>query len=120
MRSLILVAPLLLLAHAAAAQAIAVKEESPGLQSQAKISGDSALKIARARVPNSTMQSGEIEKEHGRLVYSFDFVVAGKPGIEEVQVDAVTGEVVAVEHEDAEDEAKEARENAKKPVPYKP
>ena len=108
MRPLLLATPFLLLTHAASAQAVVIKEESPGLMALAKITGDSALKVARKRVPNSTMTSGELEKEHGKLVFSFDLAVAGKPGIEEVQVDAVSGAIVSVEHESAEEEAKEA------------
>lgn len=118
MRFLLLAAPLLFLPQAASAQAVSIKEETPGLLAQAKITGDSALKLARKRVPNSTMKSGELEKEHGKLVFSFDLAVSGKPGIEEVQVDAVTGAIVSVEHESPEDEAKEARhehEKDKKP-----
>lgn len=118
MRFLLLAAPLLLLAGTASAQAVTIKEDTPGLMAQAKISGDSALKLAQKRVPNSTMKSGELEKEHGKLVFSFDLAVAGKKGIEEVQVDAVTGAIVSVEHESPEDEAKEAKhehEKDKKP-----
>lgn len=123
MRFLLIATPLLLLAHAASAQAVVIKEEAPGLLAQAKITGDSALKLARLRVPNSTMKSAELEKEHGKLVFSFDLAVAGKPGIEEVQVDAVSGAIVAVEHESPEEEAKEAKaehKDDKKPAPPKP
>ena len=42
------------------------------------------------------------------MVWSFDIKVAGKSGIEEVQVDALTGDVVNVEHESPKDEAREA------------
>jgi uncharacterized membrane protein YkoI len=120
-RSLTLVLPLILFARAVTAQTVAIKEDSPGLLAKAKIPGDSALKVALARVPSSTLKSGEIEKEHGKLVYSFDLAVAGKSGITEVQVDAVTGKVVAVEHESAEDEAKEyGKEKATKPDPSRP
>ena len=108
MRALYLLAGLTLVSEGLAAQSpVKVKEEAPGLLAQAKVSADSALKVALARVPNARMKSGEIEKENGKLVYSFDLVVAGKKGIEEVQVDAFTGQVVAVEHESAEEEAKE-------------
>jgi len=33
------------------------------------------------------------------LIWSFDLTVAGKPGVEEVEVDALTGKIVGVEHE---------------------
>jgi hypothetical protein len=31
-----------------------------------------------------------LEREHGKLIYSFDIRVPGKPGIEEVQVSAIS------------------------------
>jgi uncharacterized membrane protein YkoI len=114
LRALYLFAGLTLTAQVVAAQSeVKVKEESPGLLKQAKVTADSALKVALARVPNGKMKSGEIEREDGRLVYSFDLVVTGKKGIEEVQVDALTGRVVSVELETPEQEAEEAK--AQKP-----
>jgi uncharacterized membrane protein YkoI len=77
----------------------AYKREVPAaLLSQTKIREDSARAIALARVPG-TVTALELEREHGHLIWSFDLTVAGKPGIEEVNVDAVTGHVVSVEHE---------------------
>lgn len=119
MRAILLSSALLLIANGAAAQAVTVKEDAPGLLAQATLTPDSALKIALHRVPGSTMKEGEIEKEHGKLVYSFDLAVAGKSGIDEVQVDAKTGKVVSVEHESAAEEAREAKEEKDK-VPAKP
>jgi uncharacterized membrane protein YkoI len=87
---------------------------STALKARAKVSGDSAAKIALAQVPNGTLRSGEIEREKGKLIYSFDLAVAGKPGIEEVHVDAITGAVVSREHETAAQERKEARPAAAK------
>jgi uncharacterized membrane protein YkoI len=69
------------------------------LLSQAKISEDSARMVALARVPGSTVKALELEREHGLLIWSFDLAVAGKPGIEEVEVDALTGKIARVEHE---------------------
>jgi uncharacterized membrane protein YkoI len=60
---------------------------------------DSARKTASARVPGARLTSYELEREHGRLIYSFEFKVRGRPGVEEVNVDARSGEIVAVEHE---------------------
>jgi uncharacterized membrane protein YkoI len=69
----------------------AYKRDVPAeLLSQTKISEDSARAVAL-----------EVEREHGRLIWSFDLTVAGKPGIEEVEVDALTGKIVSVEHEDS-------------------
>ncbi len=69
------------------------------LLAQAKVTEDSARAVALARVPRGSVQGVELEHEHGRLVWSFDLALAGKPGIEEVTVDARTGKIVSVEHE---------------------
>ena len=69
---------------------------------------DSALVIAKATVPTGTVKAHELEREHGHLIYSFEFVVAGKSGIEEVNVDAMTGAVLAVEHEGPKAEHRES------------
>ena len=79
------------------------------LASQAKISKDSATKVALAQVSGGAVKSSELEKEHGKLIYSFDITVPGQTGIEEVNVSAIDGSVVAHEHEDAAKEANEAK-----------
>jgi uncharacterized membrane protein YkoI len=110
--SILLLVPALLSAQADTA----LKQESPGLLAQAKISVDSARAIARHRIPGGVIQSSELEREGGKLVYSFDLKVAGKKGTEEVLVDAITGRIVGVEHENAAAEAAEERaDSAKKP-----
>jgi uncharacterized membrane protein YkoI len=53
--------------------------------------------------------SAELEEEAGRLVYSFDIARKGQTGVEEVQVDARSGEVVSMKHETAKEEAAEAK-----------
>jgi len=62
---------------------IKVKEDKPGLLKRAKISPDSAIKLAAAAVPSGRITAGEIEEEKGKLIYSFDIKVPGKRGIEE-------------------------------------
>jgi uncharacterized membrane protein YkoI len=71
------------------------------LVAKAKISEDSARAVALRRVPGGTIQALELENEHGRLIYSWDIKVQGKPGITEVHVSALNGKVFAVEHEGA-------------------
>ncbi|MGA2787138.1 MAG: PepSY domain-containing protein [Verrucomicrobiota bacterium] len=78
------------------------------LMAQAKVSKDDAQKTALAKVPNSTVREAEIEKEHGKLVWSFDLTTPDTKDITEVNVDAITGDVVSVEKESAESEAKES------------
>lgn len=81
---------------------VTLKEESPGLTDRARISGDSAAKIALKRVPKGAIKSAELEVEDGRLVYSFDLSLPGVEGIEEVLVDAGTGRVISVDTKVAE------------------
>jgi uncharacterized membrane protein YkoI len=81
------------------------------LAGQAKITKEQAQKIALKRAPGN-VESGELEREHGKLVYSFDIRNA-KGTIDEVQVSAITGKVVRVEHETKQQEATEKRKESK-------
>ena len=87
---------------------------SAKLRAEAKVTEDAARTAALKQVPTGKIQSGELEREKGKLIYSFDIKVAGKAGIEEVNVDAITGAVIAHVHETPQAEkaeaAKEARE----------
>jgi uncharacterized membrane protein YkoI len=78
------------------------------LEREAKITMEQAREIALKRAPG-TVESGELEREHKQLVYSFDIRNAGGT-IDEVQVSAITGEVVRVEHETKKQEAAEKRQ----------
>ena len=92
----------------------AKKEESQAaLQKEAKISEATARATALAQIPNGTVKSSELEREHGKLLYSVDITVPGKSGIEEVNVNAIDGTVIAREHEGAKAEKKEAAQEAK-------
>jgi uncharacterized membrane protein YkoI len=90
------------------------KEESQAaLQKEAKISEETARATALKQVPNGTVKSEEIERENGKLIYSYDITVPGKSGIDEVNVNALTGAVVAKSHEGPKAEKKEAAQEAK-------
>jgi uncharacterized membrane protein YkoI len=104
-------------ASAQEAKATTKKEAASeaALRNEAKIAEADARKRALAAVPGGKVQSHELEREKGKLIYSYDIKVAGKSGIEEVNVDAITGAIVAHEHEDAKAEAKEKKAEAKKP-----
>ena len=99
---------------AAAGQATtAFPVEAPdSLKAQARITVDSAAKLALARVPNGTIDKVELEREKNALIWSFDIKVPGRTGIEEVAVNALTGAVGATEHENAAAETREAREDS--------
>ena len=83
---------------------------SPELAARARVTTEAAQSTALSRVPGGTVRSGELEEEDGRLVYSFDIVVEGQRGVQEVVVDAVSGQVVSEEHETEAQEAAEASE----------
>jgi hypothetical protein len=84
-----------------------VKEEKPGYRAQAKITGEAAMRSALNRVPGGHVESAELEKEKGHLVYSFDIVSPHKSGVEEILVDAGSGKVISQHHESPTAEAKE-------------
>jgi uncharacterized membrane protein YkoI len=82
-------------------------ENQAKLMAEAKISKDTAQQTALARVPNGTVKTAEIEKEKGKLQWSFDIATPGTKDITEVNVDAMTGDVISVDKESAQAEAKE-------------
>lgn len=93
---------------------VAKKAETQAeLQAEAKVSMETARATALKEVPNGTVKSSEIEREKGKLIYSFDISVPGKSGVEEVNVNAVDGSVVNKVHESAATERKEAAQEKK-------
>ena len=96
------------------AQDVTMKEEKPGLLKRAQITGAAATATAQAKVPKGKIVSAEIEEEHGKLLFSFEIRTAGKSGIDEVNVDALTGKVLGVQHETPQDEARERAADKKK------
>lgn len=91
----------------------AVAKDQKELEKQAKITKEEATKIALEKVPGGTVKESELEEEKGKLIWSFDISKEGTKDITEVNVDAKTGKVIAVDVESAKDEAKEAKEEAK-------
>ncbi len=96
-----------------AALADPAKSSAP-LSAQAKIERAVAEKTALARVPGGHIKEGELEQEHGHLVWSFDIARPNSPNVTEVQVDAISGKVVSLKVETPADEAKEAAEDQAK------
>jgi len=96
----------------------AVHSDIPAdLAKQAKISLEAARATALAKVPGGEVRSEELEKEHGKLIYSFDIVVPGKTGVEEVNVSAISGKVLSVHHETPRQEQREKKEEKKEHPP---
>ena len=85
------------------------------LAAQAKVSQQTAQATALAKVANGIVASSELEKEHGKLIWSFDIKQRSSPNITEVQVDAITGAIVSTQIETPHDQAKEAAADKKHP-----
>jgi uncharacterized membrane protein YkoI len=99
--------------QAPAAQAPAKHETAKQLKAQAKVTEKAARATALAQVPGGKVTKHELERENGKLVYSFDIATKGKTGIDEVQIDAETGTVVSNKHETPAMEKAEAKADAK-------
>jgi uncharacterized membrane protein YkoI len=102
--TLVLAMPVAALAQLPAPTATAAAkpkhETQAELQKQATVTLASATATALKTVPGATVKSHELEREKGKLIYSFEMKTAGKSGIDEVNIDALTGVTVGkVEHE---------------------
>ena len=75
------------------------KDKQTKLEAKAKVTKEEATKIALSKVAKSTVKECELEKEHGKLIWSFDIASPDIADITEVQVDAKTGKVISVEKE---------------------
>jgi uncharacterized membrane protein YkoI len=85
-------------------------ETQAEMQKSAKISMTKAREIALKKVPG-TVKTAELEREHGKLIYSID--VQNRKGITEVNVDAMNGSVIGTHHESAAKEAAEKKQDMK-------
>ena len=77
----------------------AAEETEAQLQTEAKIIKADAEKTALEKVPHGTIKESELEREDGKLVWSFDIALPQSKKITEVQVDAKTGVIVSVQVE---------------------
>ena len=77
------------------------------LMAKAKISKETAQQTAQAKVPNGTVKASELEMENGKLQWSFDMATPDSKDITEVNVDAITGDVISVAKESAQSETQE-------------
>lgn len=91
---------------------------APAGQQHPRISMRTARAHALALVPHGRIRSGELETEHGQLIYSFDIQVPRRSGIEEIQISALTGRLVSRTHETPAAERREARTEATEHRPH--
>lgn len=74
---------------------------------EAKISKEQAEQTAMAKVPTGTVKECELEKEHGKLIWSMGLSTPDTKNTTEVNVNAIDGTIVNVETETPESESKE-------------
>jgi uncharacterized membrane protein YkoI len=91
----------------------AAEETQAELKTQAKITQAEAEKTALAKVPSGKIKTAELEKEHGKLIWSFDISMPKSKNITEIQVDAKTGKIVSTQTETPKDQAAEAAADKK-------
>jgi uncharacterized membrane protein YkoI len=91
----------------------AAQETQAELKAQAKITQAEAEKTALTRVPEGKIKAAELEKEHGKLIWSFDISMSKSKNITEIQVDAKTGKIVSTRVETPKDQAAEATTDKK-------
>ena len=95
------------------AASFAAQSSEAELMKQSKITKAEAEQIALANVPRGIVKSAEIEKEKGRIVWSFDIARPGTNDITEILVDAKTGKIISTQIESPRDQAKEAAADKK-------
>ncbi len=93
--------------------AAAAEESQAELKMQATITQEAAAKTALTKVPGGKIKSAEIEKENGKLIWSFDISMPTSTSITEIQVDAKTGKIASNQVETPADQAKEAAADKK-------
>jgi uncharacterized membrane protein YkoI len=89
------------------------KDIPDSLMKRATITEAAAAATAQSRVPTGKIVGVELEIEKGKLMYSYDMKTVGKRGIDEVNVDALTGKILGVAHESPATEKQEAAEETR-------
>jgi len=81
----------------------ALSARVPGSQADAQRTAVASLQASTL----TRVTEGELELEHGRLVYSFAIRVSGRDSVEEVFSDAGTGAILSHRHESSQGETAE-------------
>ena len=72
-----------------------------------KITKTKAERIALAKMPGGRIRSAELETARGRHFWSVYIAKPGSKNAKEIRVDAVSGQILAVQTERPEDQAEE-------------
>ena len=84
------------------------------LLKQASVTRSEAERTALSRIHDGRIVTVELEKEHGRLIWSFDIARPHTKNITELQVDAKSGQIVSTKIETPQAQKKEASEDKAK------
>ena|SRR5579872_5917348 len=104
-----------LLALSLMAGCVGENEESQAkLRAEAKVSEKDARELALSKVPGGKIKETDLEHEKGHLQWSFDVATPGSKDITEVNIDAITGEVLSVSKEAGEKSEKGEKEEKEK------
>jgi uncharacterized membrane protein YkoI len=106
---LILLSLPLLAASGQTERSQSMSKEELALSKQVKITFEEAKKIATTKVPGKIF-NWELEKEDGKIIYTFEIQLPNDSKFSrEVNVDAMTGKILAVEKEDLKKQLELAR-----------
>ena len=108
-KSAVLAAALALGLAGAASVAAARNVSADALKAQARVTEADARATAVRAVGGGSIQTGELEIENRKLVWSFDIKRPGSKDVVEVQVDARNGRIVSNKVETPAEQAKEAK-----------
>ncbi len=86
----------------------AAEASQDALKAEAKVTLEAATQTALGKVPGGTIKSSELEREGGKLIWSFDIAKPKTRNMSEVQVDAKTGAVVSETIETPKQQREEA------------
>jgi len=88
---------------------IGAEDSQAVFKKQTRVTEAQARNIALAKVVKGTVKSSELEREHRKLIWSFDIATPNTRNITEVQVDAKTAKVVTTQIETPTRQVKEAQ-----------
>ena len=86
---------------------VVVSESVPGLLAKDRYPSAKAIAKIEALLPSGSILSVTLEMEGKTLLYAFDVSVAGKTGIEDIDISATTGKLLQREHLSPEQYARE-------------
>jgi uncharacterized membrane protein YkoI len=100
-------AAILIVAWSAFSISPAIASDQNEAKHSGKITKARAEQIALTKVPGGRIRSAELETARGQRFWSVYIAKPGSKNAKEIRVDAVTGQIIAVQTERPEDQAEE-------------